>query len=163
MEDNASQKMDSTRVNHLVQDFLQFLMKAQTMLPQELTQLQKQLDELYPKHQPAVKYDLFYRISRNLYRKSSMTMGELSNALLIPISTATGMVDLLVNSGYAQRVSDPEDRRVVRVALTDSGRELHQTIENHLGQQIQRILSYLTEKEQNTFLAIIPKMLSALR
>ena len=46
-------------------------------------------------------------------------MGELSNALSLPFSTATRMVDYLVARGYIQRLSDTTDRRVVRVALTD--------------------------------------------
>jgi len=59
----------------------------------------------------------------------------------VPFSTATRMVDWFVDNGYAQRLPDPEDRRVVRVALTDSGRELYQTIERYMVQHFRLMLS----------------------
>ena len=40
-----------------------------------------------------------------------------------------------LDKNYAERLADPEDRRVVRVALTDKGRELHGAIENYISQR----------------------------
>lgn len=51
-------------------------------------------------------------------------MGELSRATAIPQSTATRMVDWMVDNGYVDRFQDDEDRRVVRIRLTESGRDL---------------------------------------
>jgi DNA-binding MarR family transcriptional regulator len=90
-------------------------------------------------------------------------MGELSGALSVPLSTATRMVDWLVSSGYAQRLPDVEDRRVVRVALTDSGRELHRTIESYTSERVQQILFCLTPEEQATLFALIRKVVAALK
>ncbi len=53
-----------------------------------------------------------------------MTMGQLSKATSIPQSTATRMVDWMVDNGYVERFHDADDRRVVRIRLTDSGRKI---------------------------------------
>jgi DNA-binding PadR family transcriptional regulator len=42
-----------------------------------------------------------------------------------PFSTATRTTDWLLNNGYVQRLTDPNDRRlVVCVELTEAGKEL---------------------------------------
>ena len=165
MGDDIQEEAYTSQIAQFVQDFLQVQMKFKTMLPKELAQLQNRLDEIQPEDEPhrGVNYDPFYRISHNLYRKSNMTMGELSGALSVQISTATRMVDWMVNDGYAQRLPDPEDRRIVRVALTDTGRELHKTIESYLVQRFRQVFSRLTDEERTALFAIMPKVASALK
>ena len=43
-------------------------------------------------------------------------------------STMTRIVDNLVRDGYIERTQDPQDRRVVRVSLTEEGDKLFQII-----------------------------------
>jgi DNA-binding MarR family transcriptional regulator len=50
-----------------------------------------------------------------------MTMGELSEALAVTHGVATRMVDRLIEKGMVERSRDEEDRRVVRVSVTDLG------------------------------------------
>jgi DNA-binding MarR family transcriptional regulator len=52
------------------------------------------------------------------------TMNELARAQGCALSSATALVDRLIRQGLAERISDPEDRRVVRIAPTARGREL---------------------------------------
>ena len=66
-------------------------------------------------------------------------MGELSNALYVPFSRATRIIDALVSDGYVKRMNDPDDRRIVRVALTPEGIKLHHTIENFTTDHVQSI------------------------
>ena len=51
-------------------------------------------------------------------------MGDLSRILGVPFSTSTRTADWLVNNGYVQRLTDPNDRRLVCVELTEAGKEL---------------------------------------
>ena len=69
-----------------------------------------------------------------LYRGTNLTTGELGRAPSLPLSTTNRIAILWVDNGYAQRISDPDDRRIVRVALTDSDRLLYVTIENHMAE-----------------------------
>ena len=52
------------------------------------------------------------------------TLTQIARALDVPAGTVTGLVDRLVELGMADRITDRDDRRVRRVALTDAGREL---------------------------------------
>ena len=53
------------------------------------------------------------------------TMGELADALGVALSTTTQLVERVEKRGLVRREhSDPDDRRVVRLALTDAGRLL---------------------------------------
>src|SRR5512135_3760582 len=70
--------------------------------------------------------DVFFTIGFVFSRQPEpITMGDLSRILGVPFSTATRMVDWLVDNGYVQRLADPDDRRVVRVELTEAGKELY--------------------------------------
>ncbi len=50
--------------------------------------------------------------------------GTVAEALKVRPSTATGIVDRLVRQGLVDRQRDPEDRRCVRIYLTENGREV---------------------------------------
>jgi DNA-binding MarR family transcriptional regulator len=49
------------------------------------------------------------------------TMNELARRQGCALSTATALVDRLLRHGLAERVPDPEDRRVVRIVPTAKG------------------------------------------
>lgn len=165
MTDDSQQQADDNRIASLVHDFEQIWIKFDALLPKEIEQLRDLLDEIQIGDKPNrfINYNLFSRISFNLYRVTNMTMSELSHALSVPFSTATRMVDWFVDNGYAQRLPDPEDRRVVRVALTYSGRELYQSIERYMVQRYRQMLSPLTAEEQAMFLMLMDKVVRAFR
>ena len=52
------------------------------------------------------------------------TMGTLAQKLGITVSACSHLVDKLVRAGFVLRSEDPDDRRVVRCSLSDSGRGL---------------------------------------
>jgi DNA-binding MarR family transcriptional regulator len=155
----------SEQINEIVQGLMQVWVKFDTVLPAELSKIQHQLEGIRPEgeHHPETNYQLFYRFSSSIYGKANLTMGELSSAMSVPLSTATRMVDLLVNRGYAQRLPDAEDRRIVRIALTESGRELHKTINSYIAQRVKEILAHLSVAERNQLFTIIRKVVSAFK
>jgi DNA-binding MarR family transcriptional regulator len=57
-------------------------------------------------------------------RGQSVTMRELAKELDVGESAATAVVDRLVRQGLVARRDDPTDRRVVRLALSDTGESL---------------------------------------
>jgi DNA-binding MarR family transcriptional regulator len=101
------------------------------------------------------------RAARILRSQQSLTMGELSAELSVPLSTTTRMVDWLVATEQAVRLADPDDRRVVRVALTEAGLKMHDFIEATLSQSAQRTLRCLTEEERSTLLMLLRKVASS--
>ena len=149
--------------------FLQLILEsmARTMAPkpEELTKLTSQLASLNSAGQtPSIDDpNNLYRVMDFLRRKESPRMSELGQALGVSLSTATRMADVLVAIGYVERLSDPSDRRLVRLVLTDHGIKAHDVIERYLLQTIRKNLDFLTPEEQAVFLALADKVTVALR
>jgi DNA-binding MarR family transcriptional regulator len=145
------------RIPQIVQGFVEVWNKFEAILFNELASTLKENDGIYS------NYGLFYRISSNIFPEADLTMGELSNALSVPLSTATRMVNWMVTDGYLKRLPDPEDRRVVRVALTEKGLDLHRSIKGYIEERVNNILSTLTADEQVTLLHLIDKVILMLK
>ena len=90
-----------------------------------------------------------------------ISMGELSRDLQVPLSTATRSMDWLVKNGYAQRLPDPNDRRIVRVELTETGKDTYQAIRIFILGRVEKILSQLTPAERDIFITLLNKVLNA--
>jgi DNA-binding MarR family transcriptional regulator len=90
------------------------------------------------------------------------TMGELCAALGIPQSSATRMVDWLVQGGFVERASDPGDRRIVRVRMTDSGRAFYRASTDYTRRRISSLLAGFSPEEQQVLLQLMSKLLHAM-
>jgi len=161
----SNPKAHDAQIALIVHGFMQVWNKYEATLSRELAQIQDRLGGMQQGRNahPDANYELFYRVSSNIHGRDSLTMGELSSALSVPLSTATRMVDWLVDNGYVQRLPDPDDRRVVRVALTEAGKEVHQTIDSYVKARIQNIISCLSDEECTTLLSLFGKVVSSLR
>lgn len=134
------------------------------MLPHELSRVRARLNGLNSgREPPETNYELFYRVSAGFAGRQDLTMGELSARLSVPLSTATRIVDWLVDRGYASRVHDSLDRRVVRVVLTPAGCELHGNIEGYVHQRVKEILRCLAPEERTTLFNLIRKVVSSVK
>lgn len=65
-----------------------------------------------------VSLNMYYCI-RILSDHPSMSMTEIARLMRISKQQMTKLVDKMIERGFAVRVSDPDDRRIVRVQLTD--------------------------------------------
>lgn len=54
----------------------------------------------------------------------SLTMGELCDHLYLACSTATDLIDRMERNGLIERQRDQNDRRVIRLKITDRGQEI---------------------------------------
>ena len=105
----------------------------------------------------------FHRMGNILYEQKNPTMGDLSQALSVPLSTATRMANWWVDSGFAQRLSDPGDRRVVRLSLTESGEKLLEALEGYITDTVKDILSCLTQEERIILITLCRKVASSFK
>jgi DNA-binding MarR family transcriptional regulator len=154
----------TTQFMEIVRQFACLRHRLRAMLPEDMVQAKVRFAKLFPEERArgVIDYDLLYRVGVLLsIWQEPMTMGELGQALDVPLSTATRTVDLLVENGYVQRVPDPEDRRVVRVTLTDTGLEMYRTIEGFIRKRVERLLQALTPEEQETLIALMRKFVEA--
>jgi DNA-binding MarR family transcriptional regulator len=91
-----------------------------------------------------------------------VSMGELSRFLDVPLSTATRMMDWLVKSGYAERLPDPQDRRVVRVGLTQNGRQIYQGVNAMMRAQVEKWLRNFTREECQIMTALLKRLVETI-
>ena len=161
----SKDELYDNQVTAVVHGFMQVWNRFEATLSKELAQIQESLQGMHPQreHQPNANYELFFRACSSIYPKGNITMGEFSNALSVPLSTATRIADWLVDNGYIQRLSDSDDRRVVRVSLTDTGKELFKAIDRYIRQRMLQILSSLTAEERTILLTLVSKVVSKLK
>ena len=89
-------------------------------------------------------------------------MGELSTELGIPLSSSTRLVDGLVGANFIERIPDKNDRRIVRVKMTFTGREIYQAVMKFNKQRIAHMLSKFTPDEQVQWLNLMNKLFDSL-
>ena len=74
------------------------------------------------------------------------SMRELASHLCLEVSTVTRLVDGLVKRRLVRRQRDVEDKRVVRVELTEAGQKLHGKITEDLLAKEEELLRSLPEE-----------------
>jgi DNA-binding MarR family transcriptional regulator len=107
--------------------------------------------------------DLFFDICQALSsRQDPLTMGEISQIMNVPLSTATRHIDWMVESHFARRLSDPDDRRVVRVSLTEEGIELYHGLSQFMRKRTAGILEHFTDEEKPLLISLMNKFAAIL-
>jgi DNA-binding MarR family transcriptional regulator len=64
-----------------------------------------------------------YRALGMLMKSGSLSMSELGKLLYISKPYMTSLADTLVESGWAERKNDPNDRRVIKITITNEGKK----------------------------------------
>jgi DNA-binding MarR family transcriptional regulator len=65
-----------------------------------------------------VSLEMYYCIQIIRYHGGEMTMTELAQIMRIPRHQMTKMADRIVDNGFAERVKDPDDRRIIKLKMT---------------------------------------------
>ncbi len=78
--------------------------------------------------------ELQIRVLRYLYRTGPTPIGVLADYLANDPSTLTTFVDRLEQREYVERRNDPDDRRVKRIALTESGERTVEDLRDYLAE-----------------------------
>jgi len=76
------------------------------------------------------------------------TMTQVATSLKISVSTLTTAINKLVDKKYVNRFRVPEDRRIVKIELTEEGIEAVQEHEAFHNKMIDDVVSELKEEEQ---------------
>ena len=86
----------------------------------------------------------------------------LADTLMLSRAGMTGRLDRLESAGLVRRIADAEDRRAVRVALTDAGRKLIDTVVTAHTENETRMLSVLSAKDRRELDRIARVLLGSL-
>ena len=75
-------------------------------------------------------------------------MATLAEAVAVTATTASRLCDRLVKKGLVRRRTDRNDRRQVRLALTETGRQLVDTVSMRRRLEITELLASIPPKTQ---------------
>ena len=154
--------------DHILDQFCELFqslirMSPHLILPEDLDRFRQQLDVLKAGGQngPSNNEDylfLFRVLIILAHQEIPPTMGELSAELNVPDSTATRIVDWLVQSRFVVRLPDPSDRRVIRVSMTESGQGFYEISSHYIQQRIGVLLSDFSDVEKAEFYRLLTKL-----
>jgi DNA-binding MarR family transcriptional regulator len=82
-----------------------------------------------------------------------LAMRGIAETLDVSQASATGIVDRMEQRGLVERRRAEDDRRVIRVALTDQGRNLVAGMATERREHLAMMLDHLTDDELRGFLA----------
>jgi DNA-binding MarR family transcriptional regulator len=82
-----------------------------------------------------------------LKQKQNAQMREIAEHFHIELPSATSLLQKLHQMKLVKRQTDENDRRIVRILLTDAGEKLLKEAITARSKKIEKMLSYLSEKD----------------
>ena len=79
---------------------------------------------------------------------SLLSMGELCKMANIKMPSMTEAVDRFEKEGILDRIRDDEDRRVVKVKMTEKGKKMHKEVLKKRADELTKIFGVLTTKDR---------------
>jgi MarR family transcriptional regulator, negative regulator of the multidrug operon emrRAB len=130
--------------------------------PEPLAHFKRELDSLSRGEGRTEDRTSVYRVLIILAQANAApTMGEISTELGVPQSTATRIVDWLVAGAFVERVSDPADRRTVRIRMTAKGEQIYAAFCELNRQRIAHVLRAFSATEQAQLLKLMNRLLDS--
>lgn len=99
-------------------------------------------------------------VLRSLFDRERTSLGELARAIGVDNGALSRMVERLSQKGLVRREADAEDRRAVRLGLTDAGKELVPSLAREADENDAAFFGVLDEKERRKLLAAVRRLLS---
>jgi DNA-binding MarR family transcriptional regulator len=154
----------STQTVEQYMELLQRFMglRVDLMLPEHMVRFKQQMENSRGSASSMEDYTFLFRIFTLLAQSETPpTMSELSTHLKLPFSSTTRLIDWLERAKFVERSHDANDRRVVRVRMTDTGEQLYQIGMDYNKQQIAHLLKDFSTAEQAQLLRLMNKLFDA--
>jgi DNA-binding MarR family transcriptional regulator len=106
------------------------------------------------------RFDLLAQLDK---APNGMTLGELSQRMMVSNGNVTGLSERLVEQGLLDRRASPTDRRAQIVSLTAEGRRMFRTMARTHEDWIADIFSGLNAAEIDTLMTLLAKTKASTR
>jgi DNA-binding MarR family transcriptional regulator len=83
-----------------------------------------------------------------LNQNKKTSMSDIAEYFRIELPSATSLINKLCDQKLVKRYEDVADRRLVRITLTNEGKELVDLAICQRRKKLEKVLSYLSEKEK---------------
>lgn len=94
----------------------------------------------------------------SVFKQKELTMSKLANNLDIGFSTATSIIDRLIEKKLVVRERNHGDRRVVKVLLSKEGEKIISSYQEQKKISFKKMIEFLTEGEQESFVIVLEKI-----
>ncbi|MBL7074770.1 MarR family transcriptional regulator [candidate division KSB1 bacterium] len=99
-----------------------------------------------------------YAVLARLWEENGLSLSELSKRLYFDGPTITGIVDRMERDRLVERERDGEDRRVIKIYLTENGKKLKKRL-CALGDEIdKKAIAHFSEDEIRGFKEILDRI-----
>ena len=89
--------------------------------------------------------------------KKAFTVTEISNLLQITPAGVTHLINPLEETGYIERLQDPNDRRIVRIGLTQKGTQVAEALISEVRENLIGLVNHLGEEDSKTLIRLMSK------
>lgn len=97
----------------------------------------------------------------HLFEYGPLTMGDLADGLKITTPSATGLINPLAEQGFVVRDRDEDDRRVVRVSLSEHAEEIAHSIIDRRRAEVAGAMEGMSLAAQECFLEGLERLAAA--
>lgn len=97
-----------------------------------------------------------------LYRKGEVNMSMIADYIHVPLNTATGVVGRMEKKKLVARYHDKDDKRIVKVAVTEDGIRYIGNILKEIMRYVSVVMDSLTPEEIQTLFQTVNKITDAL-
>jgi DNA-binding MarR family transcriptional regulator len=94
-----------------------------------------------------------------LYVQDGITQSEIGDQLAVQGATITNMLQRMEEAGVVTRRRDPEDNRLVRVYLTEAGREQERAITEQFLKLEKTVFEGIPDRDRAAFRRILRQLL----
>jgi len=161
MEDQATPLDAETKVAerpHDHKDELRLWLRLFTCKEMIEAEVRRRLRETFDVTLP--RFDLMAQLDR---APKAMTLGELSQRMMVSNGNVTGLVDRLVDQGLVSRQPSPKDRRAQLVTLTAQGRRFFRAMARTNGDWIGEMFTDLSSSDIETLMRLLAKTKASAR
>ncbi|HEX6676170.1 MAG TPA: MarR family transcriptional regulator [Actinomycetes bacterium] len=93
-----------------------------------------------------------------LWHEDGLTPGEIARRLGLATPTVTKAATRMEAAGLVVRRPHPSDARLVRIHLTDRGRNLQKVLDDEMRRLSERALASLSEQERASFVRLLDQL-----
>ncbi|AZN38653.1 MarR family winged helix-turn-helix transcriptional regulator [Paenibacillus albus] len=104
---------------------------------------------------PAETMTLFFIRKATREQPEGLKASELSNMMNVASPTMTQTLNVLAARGFIDRETDPNDRRALRIKLTEEGARLTQMAESKMQERLAALIAHLGEERARLLVELI--------
>lgn len=90
--------------------------------------------------------------------QEGISQQKLSEKLVVTKSNVVGLVDRMEKQGLVERKAHPTDRRFNRIVITEKGTALVEKVEVHYYQEVDRMMSGISDSEKKSIVEATAKV-----